>query len=204
MERVSVSRVGNNRASVVTPIFLLGRAGSGKTHRCLTEIAGLLRVAPDGPPLLLIAPRKTNFFLERQLLSLGVPGFTRLEILSFDRLARRLLEALGQPVGRLLSEEGRVMALRALLVRHENQLQGFRQAARAAGFAVQLSQVLRELQRADARGQRLRNLRLPENAPLPLQGKMADLTLLLGATAPGCGSRRCMIPMRCCGWPPNN
>ncbi len=181
MERVSVSRVGNNRASVVTPIFLLGRAGSGKTHRCLTEIAGLLRGAPDGPPLLFIAPRQSTFLLERQLLSLGVPGFTRLEILSFDRLARRLLEALGQPVGRLLSEEGRVMALRALLVRHENQLQGFRQAARAAGFAVQLSQVLRELQRADARGQRLRNLRLPENAPLPLQGKMADLTLLLGA-----------------------
>ncbi len=73
------------------------------------------------------------------------------------------------------------MALRALLVRHENQLQGFRQAARAAGFAVQLSQVLRELQRADARGQRLRNLRLPEDAPFLLQGKMADLTLLLGA-----------------------
>ena len=102
--------------------FLLGPAGCGKTHRCLAEIRDMLKDAPDGLPLLFIAPRQTTFLLERQLFTLGVPGFTRLEILSFDRLALRVLEGLHQPVRDLLSEEGRVMALCALLAKHEKSL----------------------------------------------------------------------------------
>ena len=69
------------------PTFILGPAGSGKTHRCLVEIRDVLKGAPDGLPMLFIAPRQSTLLLERQLLSIGVPGFTRLEILSFDRLA---------------------------------------------------------------------------------------------------------------------
>ena len=73
--------------------FLLGPAGSGKTWRCLEEIRAELKRAPDGPPLLLLAPKQATFQLERQLLeSPGLAGYTRLQIVSFDRLARWLLE----------------------------------------------------------------------------------------------------------------
>ena len=161
--------------------FLLGPAGSGKTHRCLAEIRAALNTSPDGLPLLFIAPRQATYLLERQLLSLGVPGFTRLEILSFDRLARRILEGLHQPIRDLLSEEGRVMALRALLTQKEKQLKGFGNSAKAAGFAAQLSKVLRELQRANTSPQRLQNLTLPGNAPALLTNKLHDLALMLEA-----------------------
>ena len=161
--------------------FLLGPAGSGKTHRCLAEIRDALVSAPDGPPLLFIAPRQSTYLLERQLLSMDVRGFTRLEILSFDRLARRVLEELRQPIRNLLSEEGRVMALRALLTQKERELKGFGSSARATGFAAQLSQVLRELQRANTSVERLRNLRLPDSAPTLLTNKLGDLALMLAA-----------------------
>ena len=129
--------------------FLLGPAGTGKTFRCLEEIRAELKRDPEGPPLLFLAPKQATFQIERQLLADdSLPGYTQLHILSFDRLAEFLLTALGQPPPRLLNDEGRVMVLRALLARHHGQLQLFRASARLPGFALQLSGLLRELQRA--------------------------------------------------------
>jgi len=48
--------------------FLLGPAGSGKTFRCLAEIRAGLAASPEGPPLVLLAPKQATFQLERQLL----------------------------------------------------------------------------------------------------------------------------------------
>ncbi len=50
---------------------------------------------PDGPPLILLAPKQATFQLERQLLADdALSGYTRLHIFSFDRLARFVLEKL--------------------------------------------------------------------------------------------------------------
>ena len=72
--------------------FLLGPAGSGKTFRCLAEIGEELKSAPEGLPLVLLAPKQATFQLERQLLAgPDLPGYTRLQILSFERLAEFVL-----------------------------------------------------------------------------------------------------------------
>ena len=104
--------------------FLLGPAGTGKTFQCLAEIRQALLAEPDGPPLLLLAPKQATFQLERQLLAdPAMPGYTRLQILSFERLADFVLEQLRRPAPPLLSEEGRTMVLRALLARRRKELQ---------------------------------------------------------------------------------
>ena len=125
--------------------FLLGPAGSGKTFPCLAEIRAALRKNPGGPPLILLAPKQATFQLERQLLAGDeISGYTRLHIFSFDRLARFVLENFSIAPPNLLSDEGRVMVLRALLRRHENALKLFRGSARRAGFAQELSVLLQE------------------------------------------------------------
>src|SRR4051812_8271290 len=114
----------------MVPLLLTGPAGSGKTHRCLAEIAERLRAAPDGPPLLLLAPRQATYQLERQLLSFeGVEGFTRLRIVSFQRLAQYIFEATGRAEPKLLGEQGRVMAFRAILAKRRESLRVYRQSA---------------------------------------------------------------------------
>ena len=139
--------------------FLLGPAGSGKTYRCLGEIRARLEAEPDGPPLLFIAPKQATFQLERQLLSDGsIGGYTRLHILSFERLALFVLESLGAPVPSLLDEEGRLMVLRALLARRQSELKVFHANARMQGFARQASLILREFQQHDIDAARLRTL----------------------------------------------
>src|ERR1700690_2003167 len=121
--------------SGVQPHFLLGPAGSGKTFRCLAEIRAALREDAGGLPLVLLAPKQATFQLERQLLADNtLPGYTRLHIFSFDRLARFALEKLAVPPPGQLNDEGRVMVLRALLFRHERELKVFGRGARRPGF----------------------------------------------------------------------
>ncbi|HZL79380.1 MAG TPA: hypothetical protein VFC17_11060, partial [Candidatus Limnocylindrales bacterium] len=127
--------------------FLLGPAGSGKTFRCLVEIRAALAQTPDGPPLILLAPKQATFQLERQLLGdAEISGFTRLQILSFDRLAKFIFEKLNVAPPKLLSAEGRLMVLRALLLRHADELKLFRGSVRRAGFSHELGTLLAELQ----------------------------------------------------------
>ncbi len=161
--------------------FLLGPAGSGKTHRCLAEIREVLRRDPEGAPLLLLAPKQSTFQLERQLLADGgTPGWTRLQILSFDRLARMVLDE-RRPV-ELLDEEGRVMVLRALLRWHQPQLRIFRASARMMGLAQELSRTLRELQRHRIGAERLEALAAKVAPQDPsLADKLWDLALLARA-----------------------
>ena len=48
--------------------FVLGPAGSGKTFGCLKAVRATLEEAPEGLPLIFIAPKQATYQLERQLL----------------------------------------------------------------------------------------------------------------------------------------
>ncbi|HEY5233126.1 MAG TPA: PD-(D/E)XK nuclease family protein [Verrucomicrobiae bacterium] len=159
--------------------FLLGPAGSGKTFRCLAEIRASLKKNPEGEPLVFLAPKQATFQLERQLLvNGGISGYTRLQIFSFERLAQFVIEKLKMTLPEQLNEEGRVMVLRALLLRHENELKLFSKSARRPGFAQQLSGLLRELQQHQFTPAKLRSLAQNKSLRAGLRGKLDDLALL--------------------------
>ena len=160
--------------------FLLGPAGSGKTHRCVAEVREALRSGPVGLPLLFVAPKQATFQLERQVLMDGVVGgFTRLEIVSFERLARYVLKRLGNREPDVLGEEGRIMVLRALLGREEGALKYFGRSARAAGLARDVSGVLRTFQEHGMGSGRLRILAEQGALPESLRWKLTDWSRLL-------------------------
>jgi ATP-dependent helicase/nuclease subunit B len=167
------------KLSTVQARFLLGPAGSGKTFRCLAEIRAALRAAPDGPPLVLLAPKQATFQLECQLLAdPEISGFTRLQILSFDRLAKFIFEKLTVAPPKLLSAEGRLMVLRALLLRHADELKLFSGSARRAGFAQELGTLLAELQQHQFTPAKLRVLAAENKLRRELRDKLHDLALL--------------------------
>ncbi len=193
--------------------FLLGPAGSGKTFRCLGEIRAALSEQPGGPPdapeqgeggpLILLAPKQATFQLERQLLAGSeISGFTRLQILSFDRLARFALEQLGTAPPPLLAEEGRIMVLRSLLMRHEGELKLFGRSARRPGFAQEISELLAELNQHQFTPARLRALAGRENLRRELCDKLADLALLSENIRAGSRNTNCRTPIACSTWQP--
>ncbi len=68
--------------------FIIGRAGSGKTHRCLEEITAACAADPLGPPIIYLVPEQASYLAEKSLLEFGpVDGYTRAQVLSFTRLA---------------------------------------------------------------------------------------------------------------------
>lgn len=159
--------------------FLNGPAGSGKTFCCLAEIRDALRTSPEGPPLFFIAPKQATFQLERQLLAgSGLNGYSRLHILSFERLARFVFESLNIAPPEILSDEGRIMVLRALLLRHESELKLFRGSARRPGFAQEIGRLLNEFQQYQLPPSRLRALAENKNLRAELRDKLRDLALL--------------------------
>ena len=160
--------------------LLLGPAGSGKTYRSLAEIRAALKASPEGSPLVLVAPKQATYQLERQFLSEpDISGFTRLHILSFERLAHFLFERLQRAPPAMLDEEGRLMVLRSLLTRKAADLKLFRASARLTGFAQQLSGVLRELQLNQLTPSALNELAERVHSLEGLSLKLQDLATLL-------------------------
>jgi ATP-dependent helicase/nuclease subunit B len=119
----------------------------------------------------------TTYEIERRLLADGtVLGYTRLHILSLERLAGWVLAQLRLPVPKVLDEQGRVMVLRGLLSKHRAGLKIFRASARLIGFAQQLSSVLSEFERRQLTADTLRNA-APALSP-GLGRKLEDFALI--------------------------
>ncbi|NUQ50203.1 MAG: hypothetical protein HUU27_09845, partial [Phycisphaerae bacterium] len=79
--------------------FVLGRAGTGKTRYCID--AALAELDADAPRipgeadrrLLLIVPEQASFQTEKALASrCARRGYWRAEVLTFSRLAQRVVE----------------------------------------------------------------------------------------------------------------
>ncbi|MCC5877569.1 MAG: PD-(D/E)XK nuclease family protein, partial [Candidatus Sumerlaeia bacterium] len=68
--------------------FLIGRAGTGKTHHCLDRITSACRQDPLGPPIIFLVPEQGSYQAEKALLTFSdLKGLTRAQVLSFTRLA---------------------------------------------------------------------------------------------------------------------
>lgn len=129
--------------------FNLGRAGAGKTHHCLSAVLHELERAGESRRLVLLVPEQASFQMERALATRAPGGgYWRAEVLSFSRLARRVLGATrSEPT--IIGSETRPLVLRSVVARCHESAQALRKAARTQGFYVELSHVVEELLRED-------------------------------------------------------
>jgi ATP-dependent helicase/nuclease subunit B len=127
--------------------FIIGRAGTGKTHHCLQSVRRHLRESPvDGGRLILLVPEQASLQTERALLDDPQIGATvRAEVLSFRRLAFRILQGAAAPQRTALSSNGRAMVLRRLVAALADRLTYYRRAGSSAGFLEHLSRTITEL-----------------------------------------------------------
>lgn len=154
---------------------IYGRAGRGKTRLCLTEIREQARRDPDGPLLLLIVPEQATLRLEKELAdSLG--GLWRVQVLSFQRLARRVLAETGGSQKVRLTESGSHMLVTKIMLEHRTELRRLGSLAASSGMAAKIARSVAELKAegvtpADLRG-------LPWLPARDVREKMADLALI--------------------------
>ncbi len=159
--------------------LVIGPAGTGKTFQFIESARSQLIQSPEGLPLLFLAPKQATFQIENQLLADGqLQGFTRLQILSFPRLAEHLLSEFAPDQTSVLSEDGRLMILRSLLNRHAEQLQAFRSVANFPSFADEIGSLLLDFQRHQIGEDYLQSLLSRPDLSKNLTRKLHDLALI--------------------------
>lgn len=125
--------------------FILGRAGSGKTATIHAQLQERLRTNPSGKPLILIVPEQATFQAEYTWATLpGLQGVIGSQVLSFGRLAYRLLQEQGGATLLPIDDLGKQMVLRMLLERYRDQLTLFHRSAQQPGFVGKLARMVSE------------------------------------------------------------
>ncbi|WP_127579813.1 helicase-exonuclease AddAB subunit AddB [Paenibacillus koleovorans] len=128
--------------------YILGRAGTGKTRRCLDEIRDRLLQAPEGDPLILLVPEQATFQAEATLVGTpGLDGMIRAQVLSFHRLAFRVMQETGGMARIHIDDSGKAMLLHRLLQQHKDELRLFGQTADRRGFIEHLNKLFTEFRR---------------------------------------------------------
>jgi ATP-dependent helicase/nuclease subunit B len=124
--------------------FIFGRSGTGKTSFCIKAITDVLLAPADNQPLILLVPEQASYQAERAILNdkrLG--GYSRLHVLSFDRLQFLLS---GKNTARpALSRLGRQMIVHRLLCDNAGRLKIFHSSSGRLGLARQMADTITEL-----------------------------------------------------------
>ncbi len=125
--------------------FIIGRAGSGKSHTCLEQIQEKLRDSQEGTSIILLVPEQATFQYEYIVATTpGLQGTMRAQVLSFRRLAWRVLQEVGGAARAHIGELGKRMVLRRILEQRKLELKVFHRAARQPGFSNSLATTLSE------------------------------------------------------------
>lgn len=128
--------------------IITGRSGSGKTHLILDEIRARLKEDPLGPPLVLLVPEQATFQAERAMLSAAeLCGFMRVQVLSFRRLAFRVMQETGGLAVVPIQQSGKAMLLHKVLEARRDALRVFKGGAAEHGLIAGLNELLTEMKR---------------------------------------------------------
>jgi ATP-dependent helicase/nuclease subunit B len=173
--------------------LVAGRAGAGKTHWCQSQIAdALAERLIDGPPLILLTPEQAALQMERALLARSPSGtLGRCEVLSFRRLAHRILSLTAQPVPEIISPNGSQMVLRHLIAKHRRSLKEFAKVAHRTGFIQSVQQTIVELLQDCVSIDDLEECEeLARSDGDPSEARLHDLSLIYRAYLDFLGSQR--------------
>jgi ATP-dependent helicase/nuclease subunit B len=158
--------------------FILGTSGSGKTRWCIDAIAAALREGGT-EPLVFLVPEQATFQAERAILSCaGVSGYSRLQVLSFNRLQFRLCRG---GVQSELTPLGRGMLVRQALSSCAGSLQVLGASAATAGMAAALANLIRRLYEDNCAPEGLEAAAheiLAKNPANPTGQKLADIAIV--------------------------
>ena len=102
--------------------FIIGASGTGKSHYAYQAVIQEAERCPDKLFYILV-PEQFTMQTQRTVVENSPgKGIFNIDVLSFQRLAYRVLEETGGDARTLLSDTGKSMVIRALARKHEKDL----------------------------------------------------------------------------------
>ena len=162
----------------MTISIVTGNAISSLTESVLKDVRNCSRLWPDRRGLIIV-PEYRKLSVERQYLAMKDTGHLMMsEVLSFNRLAFRLLDELGVMTKATLGTEGAAMLLRRILFDHRQELRYFGTARQNRRFLLELERIIGELRRFGVTAERLEGLDPPHET---MKRKFADVAVIMRA-----------------------
>lgn len=159
--------------------FIIGRAGSGKTTRCMEEI---IEKGKAGGRQVLIVPEQFTSQTERDFIeACGQGAILSAEVLSFGRLAHRVFSKTGIGARVPLDEIGKSMALQKILLQEKKNIVYFQNVMDKPGFVEQLGLTLTEFFQYQITPEQTEALSQNEGLTAAAREKLADLSLIFRA-----------------------
>ena len=126
--------------------LIIGRSGVGKTFACLQRAKKILEREPLKTAIIFLLPAYQTYRAELELAAL-TGGALNTRMNSFNRFARQILDEVGGSLLPRISDIGRRLLLKKILLRRDKsgELKFFAHAAKQHGFGEILSDELKEL-----------------------------------------------------------
>ncbi|MEY7999086.1 helicase-exonuclease AddAB subunit AddB [Clostridium sp. Mt-5] len=157
--------------------FIYGRAGSGKSHYCLNNVKNEIKQGNDRS-LIILVPEQFSFQAEKNLIkTIGERGMSRAQVLSFRRMAEKVLDEVGGGTRKSINDAGKSVLLYKIIEENRNKLKVFGRAAKKQGFINFISDSITELKKYN-----ISPLLLKDSADriesINLKNKLEDITII--------------------------
>lgn len=160
--------------------FIYGRAGSGKTEFCLSDIKKRIE-DNESYPLILLVPEMFTFQAEKSLLKrVHIDKNLRIQALSFKTMASRVFSEVGDLVHMHMKPCGRAMLIYRIIDEVKNDLKVFSKSARQQGFINTVSQIITELKRFEVTPDILKGA-VDNVDNIMLKDKLDDISLIFSS-----------------------
>ncbi|MTI49299.1 MAG: helicase-exonuclease AddAB subunit AddB [Firmicutes bacterium] len=158
--------------------FITGRAGTGKTYKIFQEIKENLN---KNKKLFLIVPEQFTLQTEFDLITkMNLTGIMEVEVLSFERLAYKVLTEVGGIKKTAINDLGKVMILRRLFDDHSKDLSIYKNASKQSGFLINFSEMVCEFKRNDITPEDLHMKTQFIEGDSMLKQKLSDIAYMFG------------------------
>lgn len=122
--------------------------GSSISYRTEVIYDELLRAAAENPDrqYIMLVPEQASLTAQQELVQRSPNhGLLNVDILTFNRLAYRVFEALGESGGNIIDETGKLMLLRMVVEQVGDRLNALKRNLNKEGFLEELKSVISEL-----------------------------------------------------------
>ncbi|WP_287823267.1 helicase-exonuclease AddAB subunit AddB [Clostridium sp.] len=160
--------------------FIYGRAGSGKSHFCIEDIKKKVEKEVEYP-LIYLVPEQFSFQSEKNVLnSIGERSNLNVKVISFKRMAFRVMNEVGGITHQHMDSAGKCMLIFHIVDKILEELTVFRGTATQQGFINTISDSISEFKRYAITPEFLRDTAENMENNTNLRDKLLDLSRIYG------------------------
>lgn len=161
--------------------FIIGNSGAGKSY---TAFQHVIREAGKHPDIIyyVIVPEQFTMQTQKTLVEMHPDkGILNIDVLSFERLAFRVLEEVGGDMRRILEETGKNMVLQKLVQIHQKDLVYLKNQMKKPGYLDEVKSLISEFMQYEVDREELDRMQERCEDQVLLSMKLKDVTVLYNA-----------------------